>query len=557
MELYFIYINGLNEIDTIHFDSITDRNKYMSTGEVKTVVTDAFYPPHYHLSIRVDSDDIDLNTNANYLSFEYKDKWYYYFIQSIRYVNENILEFSLKMDTIMTYYFDASKYSGIVERNTIKRWNGNNINRDYIPENIANTDTYNHIQTDSLAIGEVFVDLIFQSSDLTNLRIFGQYSSVAEPYVVFFVPRDKKGNFINNISLDTGASIKFTYSAPTGLYNDATTQFVIGNIPLSYLIGANYTTGYIDGNYSLIMTESVISNYINLLLYSDNKPPYLKDYFSHNILVSNSKTISTPFIKNTDATKSKNYKYCPYLINPMYYKISYGGRDNLKVMQADRYNTTSYTLKYICDITTGSMIYGINNIPNDYGEVLYTSSTKYLDIASDPWKQYWSRNKSSFITSLAVDSLKTGLSIKGGSYRGITEGLTSLAVNVANAVDIHNSPVSCDNRGDIVQLLISDSDKVFISQDCVCNIQQCANYFETYGLLVNKQINNMNLNILYNRYYYDYIKFSDVEVSFERIIPLDIQKDYISRLKNGVRFWHYSSEGNIGVYNDDNVEKSW
>ena len=132
----FYYIRGISAMDTPYFSNIQAQQQYFAQHEVATI--DEIYPPHYQNTIKVSKDNLDFNSQINYVSLEFNDKIYYYFIDSVRYINEDVMELSLTMDTIQTYMFDIIYNSATIERKLIRRYNADKIiNRNYIRENIS------------------------------------------------------------------------------------------------------------------------------------------------------------------------------------------------------------------------------------------------------------------------------------------------------------------------------------------------------------------------------------------------------------------------------------
>ena len=82
------YIHGISRTDTPSFISGSEQILYFESKKVSEIET-TFYPPHYQNDIYVEDDDCDINTHVNYLWFTYKDKVYYYFIDSIEYSSES------------------------------------------------------------------------------------------------------------------------------------------------------------------------------------------------------------------------------------------------------------------------------------------------------------------------------------------------------------------------------------------------------------------------------------------------------------------------------------
>lgn len=72
-------------------------------------------------------EHIDTILNYNYVMYKntnYSNKWFYAFISSMRYVNDNMTEISIITDVFQTWQFDINFKSCFVEREMI------NVNED-------------------------------------------------------------------------------------------------------------------------------------------------------------------------------------------------------------------------------------------------------------------------------------------------------------------------------------------------------------------------------------------------------------------------------------------
>ena len=135
------YIEGINEVDTPWFDTIGEQTAFFD----KAIVwhdDESYYPPYFMNTIRLSSEDIPFNDSrkkVNYCFLDYEGKRYYYFIDSIDYVTDDLVEITIEMDTIQTYLFDMLISKPTISRMAIQRWgvNGDTINRDYIRENLS------------------------------------------------------------------------------------------------------------------------------------------------------------------------------------------------------------------------------------------------------------------------------------------------------------------------------------------------------------------------------------------------------------------------------------
>ena len=113
---------------------------YLREHEV-TTIPNSYYPPYYRNIISISSEDFTgnfLETSINYLGIVFGNKTYYYFIDRIEYVNEDLYKLHVTMDVIMTYINEIKIHGGIIERKFIDRYDSDNIiNRKYLRENCS------------------------------------------------------------------------------------------------------------------------------------------------------------------------------------------------------------------------------------------------------------------------------------------------------------------------------------------------------------------------------------------------------------------------------------
>lgn len=139
------YIEGIDRENIPYvypaYKTQTTISDYLREHEVATI-PNSYYPPYYRNIISISSEDFTgnfLETSVNYLGIVFGNKTYYYFIDRIEYVNEDLYKLHVTMDVIMTYINDIKIHGGIIERKFIDRWINNKIiNRAYKRENASN-----------------------------------------------------------------------------------------------------------------------------------------------------------------------------------------------------------------------------------------------------------------------------------------------------------------------------------------------------------------------------------------------------------------------------------
>lgn len=144
MAITLYYIEGITRADEPVFDSIGNQVKFFSDHVVSSIDS-GFYPPHYQNEIKLQiNDEIDLTKSINYLSLEFGNKVYYYFIDNIKYISEDVISLIVTMDVIQTYMFDVNFVNSQLDRNSITRYLDNTtINRDYLRENLSKSSLIN------------------------------------------------------------------------------------------------------------------------------------------------------------------------------------------------------------------------------------------------------------------------------------------------------------------------------------------------------------------------------------------------------------------------------
>lgn len=166
------YVKGINEVDTPYF---RDKNEQAAFFD-KTIVwkdDESYYPPYFMNAIRLSSEDIPFNDSlkkVNYCFLDYEGKRYYYFIDSIDYVTDDLVEIAIEMDTIQTYWYDILVSKPIVSRMAINRWGdeGKEINRNYIRENLSTGNMIKRLKEEFKGTSDKLKWIVVRVSDNTN-----------------------------------------------------------------------------------------------------------------------------------------------------------------------------------------------------------------------------------------------------------------------------------------------------------------------------------------------------------------------------------------------------
>lgn len=285
------------------------------------------------------------------------------------------------------------------------------------------------------------------------------------------------------------------------------------------------------------------------------------------------------------------------------------------VIQGD---VTKLYINYLFGLEDGSITLLINdtdtfNFNNTYDSLLVLSDVVNLDIMSSPWKDYIANNKNRYITAAiktGCNAAQTIVSMASSLYgadvssKAITNnprmykpkrgGLTAKAsrrlddIRASTITDLSNTAAGglSGTMAPIYQLL-EDSNmqtvplktssfgnpsaltnftcNVYYQWHVVQNISYCFKFYTMYGNRVDELWSASTSSTLlsdlfttYNvRYYYNYLKFRDLNVELSYFDSIEKREQLEERLMAGIRLWNVANRDVIGDYSLDNVERSF
>lgn len=595
-------IGELNREDTPVFDTIEHQQAFFSEAERQVVTNNSFYVPKFKDEICLSSDDVDFNSAHTYLSIYFNDKYYYYFIDKVEYVSEDVVKLHISMDVIQTYMFNIKFHNSEITRKSIKRWNGVQINRDYIRENVSNSIFKN-------SINEVFSQLGMAAYVIHIIPTNQQYwysREAEEPYLPImetFKGSEKtvvdynsrkyvEAGFFLILPFRTDKLVGSKYAGDTGTFQLGITAWdmfrymcerdyvlsidIIGGAYLAKLgitydsssdtftcHEAPYTSRFIQ-----IYNGSIPGADVHhpspecagfMLLYGANTQ-FLKN-IEHTI-----DRTPVPFVKNTakNALFSKNY--CPQLMDENYVQVRYGEPSFLTGFPISVSTDTSIVLRRNHDLVNNIRVYSLSLSPTTdrYLTTIYATSVQTITLYNNAFQNYTSRNQSTLNAGRALAHFNNiykavGEGIKEGSVlSGVESGLVG-AINyeAERAINLENlkfTPDTTKVNGNGAFDIISENIGSRFIVDVVTNINECAEYFETYGYKVH-EISTENLFNINNRYYYDYIKVDKMSISLTILSDETTLGMIRERFRNGLRLWH-TTDGTLNTATVEGVDLS-
>lgn len=615
MDIKLYYVEGISKEDTPYFSTIGEQEQYFEDREVISI-KDTWYPPYYKNKIKLEvTDELNVNTRVNYLSFDYQGKEYYYFITAVHYHSEEVFSVDIEMDTIQTFMFNFELTSAIIERQHINRWKtvgyGNIINRDYLRENVS---AGNHILKDKG----------FVESDPSQRYDINHKADVRGWVVMNFTNRKGfmhgyvgetvySGHLAQLINDTLFPSVEYSVLVPIfvtnyeyPLYNNVyyvgegenQEPFANFNTIQTYM-GADDST-LVDGHFipftpfanMQYKTEREQGSTLDKLVIILEEPfragkeggeiTSPGGIYTNGALTIDPVRVTTPFAqlinfsKNTSKTSLFDSSYEPALLDENYVRLYFGENGAMATFPLYQATYPSFVGYYYADLLTGDRYYNLlpdnvdySDLQDKYNTLVRATAPLYLDAVNDTWKTWKAQNKGTMLIA-GVDTVIQGAKgfIDGySSGKGVGMSVAQAGFNMWDAskgvirreINSVFAPDSLKSTASWSSDTLGHKGVIQYSKWEVDDIEQVAHYYQRYGNLVNKYIDTtVSLFADVNtRYYFNYVKMSDCVVHLIHYIEADdITESIKDRLTSGIRLWNVDKTS-IGNYTYDNVEKAF
>lgn len=601
----FYYIEGISKTDTPLFSSLGEQDDYFSERIVAHL--DVYYPPYYENKIAIPSTEIQYNElldlKVNYLSLDFKQKTYYYFIKNITYVTEDEYAIEIEMDTIQTFMFDVDYQHARIRRMTIPRWEGSFINRNYIRENYGNSNYLNREYVNLTNDNMGWLVLKFPSKQgetfnekLTTLKYESIYSgrnqlkTQQDGSVIVLLPSGiistEKYNEYKTPDLPVGgANIWYCLNDESRLTRITTLNALIREYSeKADLLDMFYIPYNPFSNIEIIEEEKIIDEVKHLYIkytidnstgdniYNLNTSQLGGDYigFGLDIATIGFRTYDVPstFRKNQTKLTQFNYHFIPQLLDENYVGMEFGEKINRTSYPLSLSKYNNFGGHYCIDVSSGFRTYRLvenyYDIVDKYDTTKVVNTKEQATIYNDAWKTYTSQNQGSLTLGRLFGAIGSGISIGTSSLSpglGIAKGVASLGQEFAKDFDYMFTPDTLTQGNNYSSDITNNSlDVIYVYKE-VTNIQDVATIYESIGYRVDKFVRGTPLS-LNNRYYYNYYECSEIDIVPYAFITTEIEDDIKERWNNGLRFWTWHPDieqfmggtgiGNICEY--DNVE---
>ena len=608
----FYYIGGITRFDTPYFLSIELQKQFFSSKLIG-IMEDSYYPPHYRNQITVSSDELDFNTQIDYLSLEYNNKEYYYFIDDIEYGrNPNLIILHITMDTIQTYMFNIKFLSSEVSRKLINRWNGNEINRDYLRENLssASKQVKDYVDYDDDNIPFLVIrtlEKLYDTSNTPITKLMYNGKILSDGSIIYLLPFPfiKDINYIK-IYYQEDEDERYNRIDSIGtIYNQLYEMsknpkiveiYLLNNLPLKY--NKRYETTSVN-NDTLVLDFSMYDfSPSGEIFWGDGMETNLGD---SGIILSfpnlpinielNKNIYNFNFIKNINVANSFNYLYVPQLLDENYYEYVFGERLGYTGYPLHLLTKPELINHSVIDILTDNRIYFILSQEQEQDKYLtsITNQTKesYM-LINDAWLQYQALNHGTLTTGknlahqkLAYQEINKSISsvsnIVGKIVQGDVAGSISSGVSYGASVAMMPWEHSMiDQQFDVTQEnmeftpdtekqgnnmssdLLNRSLHRIVKVSEVLDIEDVARKLEGYGYKVHEQYSTENLfNVLNTRTIFNIIQCNTLSITLDVICDNTTLELIKERFTNGIRMWNNIDSQDLFIpFKYDNVEKN-
>ena len=418
MDITLYYVEGISESDTPYFATITKQQEFFSNHVVVPSIESSYYPPNYYNEISFDTDDIDVNTKANYLSFDYNNKVYYYFIDAIEYTSENVITLKVKLDAFQTYLFNFNIVGGYIERKFINRWEDTgNINRNYVRENPSNNLFTKHEKSKYITNDIIWMIFKYKITGEDNIPTAYPIFSYQDKYAgqsstrLMIIPVISQYK-IKGLLTTEFKTVYDNYLTQLGYYANTYDIYFFSYCPVEGI-----TVYY---NFSTEIYEISSSKYVCQPFRIDDKHEYVYGYECSNVIFSESSQIAPfsrvpiknyitkygfDFVKNTKENIPYNSAYAPVLMDTNFYDYNFGNCNQLIKYPLEEAKLPILYNKFYMEVVTGNVIICIDDIDvgfNLKNTLAIDTNVVHYEIINDSWQQYREANKFRWIQAFAT-----------------------------------------------------------------------------------------------------------------------------------------------------------
>ena len=457
------------------------------------------------MRVEIKSDNL---YDWNYIMFQntaFGNKWFYAFLKSVEYANNNVSIVEFEIDPLQTWFFDYELDSCFVER-----------------EHAATDYLFDNLVDENLDLGDEYVSNGIDDFDMNNMSVSMLTTKGANEQSYYGTTR-------NNVY----SALRVTAGVPS-------TDYQAINAMIDSYVG--------DGQ-----EDRIVAIY--------QYPSWLGDASSTEA-ATRYKTI-TPSLSTIDGYTPRNNKLFSYPYNFLLISNNNGQTAEYRWENWQRGGEGVFTIKGVFVSTPCVLIYPRNyrGILDDYDSGITLSSFPQCAWVGDTFKAWWAQNRASVVTSGISTALSSAINIAGNlaggqgggvsSKVGIAQNLLNIGSEVAGVLakrsDLKNTPpqVYGQTQTDSLNPGIGRVKFSFYNLSIKAQFAKIIDdYFDRFGYATRRnKVPNRNV-----RPHWTYCKTRGCTIRGS--IPCDDAEAICAIYNNGITWWRHGWE--VGNYTLDN-----
>lgn len=423
------------------------------------------------------------------------NKWFYAFIKSVEYINNEVSEIEFQMDVMQTWYFDYELEMCFVER-----------------EHSATDVIGGNIVAEGLEIGDEYTCNAVDEFDFSGMNVC----------------------VLINKNTESGTH---TGTVVNGIY---TPLHIVAGIASTYVAG-------VDAVLNQFLEDEIVAVY--------QYPRILGDATSTG--ASHFQKSIARYLGSLNGYTPRNKKLYTYPYNFLLISNNCGQTASLR--WEDFSGSPTFEIVGVYVSTPAMFCYPLNHrgMSHDYDDGIVYSNFPQCPWSGDTFKAWWAQNKASFVTSgisTVIGDIGKGVAagaLTGNPLMGVgTAGMSLLSdagSTMAKINDIKSTPNQThgQTQTDSLNPAMGRQQFNFYSMSIKAEYASCIDdFFDRFGYATHK-LKTPNRNV---RPHWTYTKTKGCTIKGS--VPADDANKICSIYNNGVTFWNNASE--VGNYSLNN-----
>lgn len=520
---------------TVRFHNATDQYNWMVTHTVKTFLNNTYTRTQrgiFRAEI-LPSEQAEVY-GCNYMMFQntsFLNKWFYAFVDSVEYVNNNMFEIHFTIDVFQTYFFQGGSIGECF------------VNREHVADDYIGS----HIEAEPVTIGEY----VFRSGTYNKL------TDILDKRCYVLAIVDVNGSSSSNVynGIACGATL-YAYDNVT-LLNNKINEYIqqtdaiqgLYMAPTWFMPGHVCPNGLIEGSTSAIADVvdfgSVTTTAMDFNGYKPkNKKLYTYPYMYLEVNNSGGQTMTLRYEFFTDAYGNMiqpRFKIAGSILMPVQvalWPVGYAYSDNdsgnntntVRCLNLPDYPLCSWNYDaYKAWVAQNSRNIGVENAATAIKAIVH-GGAGVLQLLGAPFLQH----------SVSEGVNKIGSAIGSVFDRAVENNMADYTASIQ--ADSLNGNIASGN------ILISCDQQTFWAGRKCITAQQAKvidDFFTEFGYNVGR----VKVPEIWSRPHFNYVKTTGANIHGN--MPMDAQNEIMSVFDRGITFW--DKDSTVGDYSVDNA----